>query len=207
MAKNNTLIKVCGMKEGRNIKAIENLGVDLIGFIFYSKSPRFVCETPSYLPLKAKRVGVFVNEDQEYIQLIANRFSLDYIQLHGNESPEYCIALKNKGVKIIKNFSIAQKEDLEQIENFEGICDYFLFDTKCESYGGSGEQFDWNVLYNYHGKTPFLLSGGINLQSVKALQDFNHPRLAGYDINSCFETKPGNKDVRKTAKFVKQITI
>lgn len=201
----NKLIKVCGMKEGKNIRDIELLGINMIGLIFYSKSPRCVHEVPDYLPGQAKRVGVFVNEDKAYVQTIANRFSLDYVQLHGNESPEYCQALQRTGLKIIKNFSIAAKEDITQTAPYEGICDYFLFDTKCDTFGGSGKQFDWDVLYYYNGQTPFLLSGGIDIQTVKALKAFSHPRLAGYDINSRFETKPGKKDVKRVSKFVKQI--
>lgn len=199
------LIKVCGMKEGRNIRDIEQLGVNLIGMIFYSKSPRYVSGMPEYLPKNAKRVGVFVNEDIGFIQAISERFSLDYIQLHGDESPEYCKSLQTNGIRIIKNFPIAEEKDLERTAQYEGLCDYFLFDTKCDTYGGSGKPFDWNILHNYEGKTSFLLSGGIDLSSIESLKAFKHPRLAGYDINSRFETRPGKKDVEKTAKFVKQM--
>lgn len=201
----NKLIKVCGMKDGKNIHDIEQLGVHMLGMIFYSKSPRCVHKTPSYLPQHAKRVGVFVDEEQEYIKLIARRFSLDYIQLHGSESPEYCHALQMEGFKIIKSFPIDTEKDLEQTVRYEGTCDYFLFDTKCETYGGSGKIFEWDILHYYNGQTPFLLSGGIGSHNIEALKSFNHPWLAGYDINSRFETKPGKKDAKKVAKFVKQM--
>lgn len=199
------LIKVCGMKEGKNIRDVEQLGVNLIGMIFYSKSPRHVSEMPDYLPQQAKRVGVFVNEDIEYVQLIAERFSLYYIQLHGEESPEYCKALQTGGMRIIKNFPIAEEKDLQLTGQYEGLCEYFLFDTKCDTYGGSGKPFDWNILHNYQGNTPFLLSGGIDLKSIESLKAFKHSKLAGYDINSRFETQPGTKNVEKVAKFVKQM--
>ena len=199
------LIKVCGMREGKNIRDVERLGVNMIGLIFYSKSPRCVYEVPDYLPRQAQRVGVFVNEDKTYVQTIANRFSLNYVQLHGNESPQYCRDLQRTGLKIIKNFSIATEKDLDQTKQYEGICDYFLFDTQCDTFGGSGRQFDWNVLYYYNGETPFILSGGIDLHSINSLKAFSHPRLAGYDINSRFETKPGKKDIKRVSKFVKQI--
>jgi tryptophan synthase alpha subunit len=199
------LIKVCGMREGKNILDVEQLGVDMIGLIFYSKSPRCVCEMPEYLPQQAKRVGVFVNERKEYIQIIADRYSLDYIQLHGDESPEFCRTLQLAGLKVIKNFPVATERDLEKTELYEGTCDYFLFDTKCKTYGGSGKSFDWDILHGYNGQTPFILSGGINLYSTRALKSFDHPQLAGYDINSRFETKPGEKDVIRIAKFIKQI--
>ena len=201
----NKLIKVCGMREGKNILDIEQLGVNMIGLIFYSESPRYVYEMPEYLPRQAKRVGVFVNERKEYIQIIADRFSLDYIQLHGNESPEYCRMLRLAGLKVVKSFPIATGRDLEKTKLYEGICDYFLFDTKCKTYGGSGRSFDWDILHDYNGRTPFLLSGGINLYSTRALRSFDHPQLAGYDINSRFETKQGKKEAKRVAKFIKEL--
>lgn len=201
----NKLIKVCGMREGQNIREVEQLGVNMIGLIFYPQSPRCVCKAPDYLPQQAMRIGVFVDENREYVQVIANRFALDYVQLHGNESPEYCLVLQLSGLKVIKNFSIATEKDLEHTEQYEGLCDYFLFDTKCDTFGGSGKQFDWHILHYYKGKTPFILSGGISLYSIQTLKSFNHPRLAGYDINSRFETEPGKKDVKRVATFVKQI--
>lgn len=193
------------MREGKNILDIEQLGADMIGLIFYSKSPRCVYEMPDYLSNHAKRVGVFVDEQAAYVQTIADRFSLDYVQLHGNESPGYCQALQHAGLNVIKNFPIATEQDLEKTKLYEGTCNYFLFDTKCETYGGSGKKFDWDILHYYKGDTPFLLSGGIDLYSTRALKSFSHPQLAGYDINSRFEVKPGKKDVKRVAKFIKQI--
>lgn len=201
----NMLIKVCGMREGKNILDIEQLGVHMVGLIFYPKSPRYVYEMPQYLPQQAKRVGVFVDERKEYVQIIADRFSLDYVQLHGSESPEYCHALRLAGLNVIKSFPVATEKDLEKTKLYDGKCDYFLFDAKCETYGGSGNQFDWDILNGYKGETLFLLSGGINLYSTRALKSFDHPRLAGYDINSRFEIMPGKKDVKRVAKFIKQI--
>lgn len=203
--KKNKLIKVCGMKDGDNIREVEQLGTNMIGLIFYSHSPRCIREIPAYLPQKAKRVGVFVNEEVENVIKTANRFFLDYVQLHGSESAEYCLILKDAGIRIIKNFPIADEKDLEQTSQYEGICDYFLFDTKCKQHGGSGNPFDWNILHHYTGQTLFLLSGGIRPDSIEALEKFNHPQLAGYDINSQFEITPGEKDIKKIANFIKQI--
>ncbi len=201
----NSIIKVCGMTEADNIRAIEQLGVDMIGFIFYPKSPRCLCEKPQYLPLRAKRVGVFVNESKENILMYADRFSLNYIQLHGNESPDYCRTLHNNGLRLIKAFSISLPKDLFDVSDYDGLCDYYLFDTKTPQYGGSGNQFDWNILHRYNGSTPFLLSGGINPYSVKAIKEFHHPRLAGIDLNSRFETAPGLKDVERIEIFLKEL--
>ena len=200
------LIKVCGMTEAENIRNVEQLGVDMIGFIFYPKSPRCLCEIPEYLPVQAKRVGVFVNENKEDILMYADRFGLNYIQLHGNESPEYCRSLRSNGLHLIKAFSISQPKDLTEVSAYKGLCDYYLFDTKTPQYGGSGNQFDWSLLnLCYSGTTPFLLSGGINPYSVKAIQEFHHPRLAGIDINSRFETSPGIKDVARIEKFLRAL--
>ena len=106
---------------------------------------------------------------------------------------------------LIKAFSIAHPKDLAAVSAYKGLCDYYLFDTKTPQYGGSGNQFDWNLLLRYTGMTPFLLSGGINPYSVKAIREFHHPKLAGIDINSRFETAPGKKDVERIGKFLQEI--
>lgn len=193
------------MREAENIREVEQLKVDMIGFIFYPKSPRCLYELPAYMPVKAKRVGVFVNEDKKEIEIFADRFSLDYIQLHGNESPEYCHSLRSTGLRLIKAFSIARRKDFENTEAYEKSCDYFLFDTKCEQHGGSGNQFDWTMLNSYKGKKPFLLSGGINPYSAPTLKELRHPQLAGFDLNSRFEAKPGLKEVERLKFFLEQL--
>lgn len=194
------------MREAENIQSLEEFGcIDMIGFIFYPQSPRFVYELPSYLPTHSQRVGVFVNEDKQVIATYADRFGLNYVQLHGNESPEYCRSLSTHGIKIIKAFSIANIQDLENVCKYEEVCDYFLFDTKCKQYGGSGSQFDWNILRTYNGKTSFLLSGGIDMNSVQLLKRFKHPRLAGYDINSRFELESGKKDTKRIQEFLHKL--
>ena len=106
---------------------------------------------------------------------------------------------------IIKAFSILLPKDLLAVSAYNGLCDYYLFDTKTPQYGGSGNQFDWNLLHRYNGPTPFLLSGGINPYSVKALREFRHPYFAGIDINSRFETAPGIKDVERISNFLKEL--
>lgn len=206
------LIKVCGMRDAENIRQVEALGIDWMGFIFYPRSPRFVGETLAGAPIvgavhesPVRKVGVFVNASPEEIMEAAQKYKLDYLQLHGNESPDDCYALQKRGFALIKAFSIASEEDLEKTKEYEGRVDYFLFDTKCEGYGGSGKQFDWSVLAAYKGSTPFLLSGGIRPDSLEALRHFHHPRLAGLDLNSGFETAPGMKDVAKLKGFVEEV--
>lgn len=201
----NYIIKVCGMTDGENIRQTEQLGVDFIGFIFYPRSPRFLFEMPTYLPVRSRRIGVFVNESKDNILMYADRFGLDYIQLHGNESPEFCHNLQAAGMKLIKAFSIATPRDLSSVSAYEGLCQYYLFDTKTPQYGGSGNQFDWTLLNRYTGNTPFLLSGGINQYSAAAIRNFHHPRLAGVDINSRFESSPGLKDIGRIQTFISEL--
>lgn len=201
----NYIIKVCGMTDGENIRQTEQLGVDFIGFIFYPRSPRFLFEMPTYLPVRSRRIGVFVNESKDNILMYADRFGLDYIQLHGNESPEFCHNLQAAGMKLIKAFSIATPRDLSSVSAYEGLCQYYLFDTKTPQYGGSGNQFDWTLLNRYTVNTPFLLSGGINQYSAAAIRNFHHPRMAGVDINSRFESSPGLKDIGRIQTFISEL--
>ncbi len=197
------LIKVCGMRDAANIRAVEALGISLMGLIFWPKSKRYVSERPAYLPTQCKRVGVFVDEDCEKVKHIADEYALDIIQLHGSESPEYAKALRQW--PLIKAFNIATKEDLKATKPYEGIVDYFLFDTKGKSVGGNGEKFDWSVLEDYTGDTPFLLSGGIGPDDAERVKNFHHPRCMGIDLNSQFEVAPALKDVAALADFIAQL--
>ena len=203
------IIKVCGMREADNIREVAALGINWMGFIFYPKSPRATDGQPllqtDLLDKRQKRVGVFVNASVEAMMEKANLYHLDYLQLHGNESPDDCHALRKRGYSLIKAFPVASAADLERTQPYEGRVDYFLFDTKCEGYGGSGRRFDWSVLGAYTGDTPFLLSGGIRPESVDAILAFHHPRWAGIDLNSGFEVCPGLKDVEKLKQFIKQL--
>ncbi len=199
------MIKVCGMRDAENICQVEALGIDMMGFIFYPKSSRYVSKHPEYLPTKCKRVGVFVDEDIEQVKHIAEEFALDLIQLHGSESPEYAQRLRDW--KVIKAFNIATKEDLEATKPYEGLVDYFLFDTKGKSAGGNGEKFNWNVLSNYKGNTPFLLSGGIGPDDAGRIKVFQHPKCIGIDLNSRFETAPALKDINKLKSFIQALQL
>ena len=205
---NCALIKVCGMREAENIREVEALGIDLMGFIFWPKSSRYVSERPAYLPTRCKRVGVFVNEDAETIRKIAEDYALDYIQLHGHESPDFICRLRSlcgDSIATIKAFNIATTEDLEATKPYEGIVDYFLFDTKGKSVGGNGEKFDWSVLADYVGETPFLLSGGIGPDDAERVRTFNHPKCIGIDLNSRFELSPALKDINKLKSFLEKV--
>ncbi len=206
---NSRMIKVCGMREADNIRQVEALGIDWLGFIFWPKSSRFVHERPAYLPANAKRVGVFVDADIEVVRETAAAYCLDIIQLHGKESPSYIKQLRSlcsdHVAVIIKAFNIATPEDLKQTEPYEGPTDYFLFDTKAKMVGGNGTQFDWTVLNDYQGNTPFILSGGIGPDDAEKVKAFHHPMLAGIDLNSRFETVPAHKDVNLLRTFIETI--
>ncbi len=202
-------IKVCGMKYPENIQELNKLSIDYMGMIFYQKSPRYIdyqlCQNVGNIDSSnIKRVGVFVNSTVDYIVEMIDRYKLDLIQLHGNESPDFCAEL-NKFIPIIKAFSISEASDFEQTKAYEGLRGYFLFDTKTSQYGGSGKKFDWNILDAYDEDTPFFLSGGISAEDVKQIKAIKHPRLYGVDLNSKFETEPGLKDIQLLDQFIKQL--
>ena len=180
-------LKVCGMKFPENIIEIENLKPDYMGFIFYSKSKRFFDQSELILDDNIKRVGVFVDQEIEYIKSKILKFKLDFVQLHGSEDVDFCTSLKSI-IKIIKVFKINNDFNFKSTKMFESVSDYFLFDTKSNLHGGSGEKFDWNILKNYEGEKPFFLSGGIDLNDIKEIKEIqiSHP-IIGVDINSRFE--------------------
>ena len=196
------IVKVCGMRDAENIRQVERTGADWIGFIDYERSPRYLAGIPAYLPTSVQRVGVFVQAPWVRIQDRIARWKLDIVQLHGKESPDFCRQLRQTGVKVIKAFSLRCPEDLQVTDDYADCCDYFLFDTPCEGYGGAGKAFDWELLAHYRGTLPFLLSGGLNPGSLEALSAFHHPRWVGIDLNSGFERAPGMKEVDSLATFI-----
>ena len=203
------IIKVCGMREPENIRAVEALGIDLMGFIFWPPSSRYVGEKPSYLPRNCRRVGVFVDAALPDILAAVEDFRLDGVQLHGHETPDAIAALKAHlpGVRIVKSLAVAGPEDLEQAEAYADVCDAFLFDTKGKLPGGNGRQFDWSVLQRYRGRLPFLLSGGIGPDDAQRIRAFDVPGCIGIDLNSRFETAPGLKDVDALRTFIETVRL
>ena len=197
------IVKVCGMRDAANIRQLEALGIDWMGMIFWSKSKRYVSTPPVYLPQHVRKVGVFVDASLDAIRQHVEDYQLDIVQLHGQESPEMLKVLKP--LTLIKALNIATPEDLQKTEPYEGLADYFLFDTKGKSVGGNGEKFDWSVLASYQGETPFLLSGGIRPEDTQDVKTFHHPKCIGIDLNSRFETEPGLKDITKLKQFLEAI--
>ncbi|CAN5250692.1 phosphoribosylanthranilate isomerase [soil metagenome] len=203
------IIKVCGIKESEDLISISNMGIDYAGFIFVPTSPRDasatldsgLTELLSRSVPDLKKIGVFLDADNEEVFEKIETFHLNAIQLHGIESPETCDLFSDK-VEVIKAFSVNEDFDFETTLPYEGKCNYFIFDTAGPSAGGNGFSFDWELLKNYNGNTPFLLSGGIGPTSAIALMEFSHPQFAGIDINSKFELFPGKKNIPSLSSFV-----
>lgn len=227
------LIKVCGMRDTDNIRAVSELDINLMGFIFWPESPRFVRMISSQAGIipdyslerlkkgqgnddspahRIKRVGVFVDDMPQSIITRVYNYDLDYVQLHGDESKVMIENFRRSvdpdikaGIKVIKTIAVEKPEDIDKYKDYVGVVDMFLFDTKCDCAGGSGEQFDWSMLERYDGNIPFLLSGGIGPDDVERIKNFKHPQFAGIDLNSRFETEPGVKDVDKLKAFISAI--
>ena len=199
-------LKVCGLTQLNQIEELVSLGVDFLGFIFYEKSPRFVLNYLSMEEIKSiqhqGKVGVFVNETVEKILEISEKADLNFIQLHGDENPEFTLKLReklNSNVKIIKVFRFGETFNF-QFSIFNPNVDYFLFDTDSKAFGGTGKTFDWNILNQIEIPKPYFLSGGISLENFENIKDLNQKPFA-LDINSKFETEPGNKDLEKVKKI------
>lgn len=209
-------IKICGLRQPENIAAIARLPVDYLGFIFYPESPRYVSgdKLPKWLRASAgnipqQRVGVFVNAEIDQVLNAVHDYQLDYVQLHGNESPAYCQELNLlwtvntvRSARLIKAFSVDEDFDFDTTASYAAYCPYFLFDTRGPEKGGTGRQFNWQLLQQYEGVTPFFLSGGIGPDDAAAIRRFQHPQLHGIDLNSRFESEPGIKDTAALHEFL-----
>jgi phosphoribosylanthranilate isomerase len=204
-------VKICGLREHQNMMDLSELNPAWMGFIFYEKSPRYFFKSNQPIHMEMlkrtiKRVGVFVNESSERILEVHAQFDLDFVQLHGNEHPEQCKELADKGLKLIKAFSLEAQADLERLEEYSPFVHYFLFDTKGDQPGGNGIRFDWELLKERRFSRPFLLSGGISPNDAEELLALEHPDFEGIDINSRFEDEPGLKNVLLTKTFMQKIS-
>lgn len=195
------IIKICGLREPENIRAVESAVPDWMGFIFYPRSPRYVSEVPDYLPEHALRVGVFVHPSYHEVLDHVRGYGLKAVQLHGKTSPEMCQRFRERGLTVIRALPVTSDFVAETV-GYTDHTDYFLFDTPTLHFGGSGQSYDWSLLHQYAGPVPFLLSGGLSLASIDELKSFTHPYLAGYDLNSGFETAPALKDVEAVKTFI-----
>ncbi len=201
-------IKVCGMRDPENIRQLLKLNPDFVGFILFPGSKRYVGDSyilPDGIPRSIKKVGVFVNALPADVLKWKNRLSLDAVQLHGDESPEYCMELRKMRISIIKSFPVGTEFNFSELEKYLPYCDYFLFDTKTEARGGSGEKFDWEILKAYPYGKPFFLSGGIGETDAVAIRNIKELPLAAVDINSRFEDSPALKNIAKLQLFFNEI--
>ena len=199
-------IKICGILQPQNIKGVDALNPDYIGFIFYPPSPRNMDKNPDAIPeTQAKKVGVFVDSDIESIIKKATTFKLSTIQLHGSESPDICSTLTNLGYEVFKAFRVDNNTKVQEIEVYAGTCSAFLFDTKTNMHGGSGKKFDWKKLDELAYINSFFISGGIGANDAEAILKLNYKNLIGLDLNSQFEIEPGLKNISMLQKFLKNV--
>jgi len=203
-------IKVCGLLNPGNIEEVCALGPDFVGYIFYPGSKRFVGTKPDPAIFRIPqpeiaKVGVFVDEDISRVKQIYSQCQLDLVQLHGNESPQYCRILKDEGIGVIKAFKPDSVQGIRSIENYPDGMRYILFDTPGSELGGTGQKFDWDLLDGLSLPFPFLLSGGIGPEDGESIRKIEHEALFGVDVNSRFELSPGMKDIIPLEKFMKEI--
>ncbi|RLD27139.1 MAG: phosphoribosylanthranilate isomerase [Bacteroidetes bacterium] len=202
-------LKVCGMKYQDNINQVAALQPNYLGFIFYEKSSRYFNDNIPKISNSIKKIGVFVDADLNEVIEKINKYNLQAVQLHGNESPEFCKSLQSKDVEIIKVFSIKDEFNFAVLKPYETVCDYYLFDTKGKLPGGNGYTFNWSVLNNYPSTKPFFLSGGIGLEEMESVLSFLRKQESRYcyaiDVNSKFEIEPGLKNIKKLDNFMNQI--
>ena len=203
-------VKVCGLTDPGNVRDVADAGADFLGYIFYRGSKRYVGDNPvadlfAHIPEYAKKVGVFVNEEQHRVIEAVKQFGLSMVQLHGEENAIYCKAIRDNGTQVIKAFGIRPDFDFSNLLPYMEACDFFMFDAKTELYGGSGLKFGWEVLRDYDLNKPFFLSGGIGPGDTLKIKELKHRALFAADINSRFEFQPGVKDIIKVRTFIYHI--
>ena len=205
-------LKVCGMKYLENMKAVIKLSPDFLGFIFYSGSPRCMAGTlkpddVACIPSHIKKAGVFVDETISAILDNVHRYELDLVQLHGQESPEFCKKIKKAGPGVIKVFHIGDAMDWRTLDDYTDHVDYFLFDTKSKNYGGTGKSFNWEVLKSYDADIPYFLSGGVGLDNIGMIREMAIKQPFALDVNSRFEVAPGNKNIEQLTRLTEQLAF
>ena len=197
-------VKICGITNLLDAKNCEMLGVDMIGFIFYKKSPRYInldssLKIISKLNNKIKKVGVFVDEDIEVVNDMSHILKLNYIQLHGDEDNEYIKKIKTPTIKALNGNDINLDSKIKEFSKPEFI---LLDNINKDSKGGSGEKFDWKNILNLDNKEKLILSGGLNEKNIINAMKTG---IKFFDFCSATEKKPGIKDSKKVKTIVKLI--
>jgi phosphoribosylanthranilate isomerase len=198
------------MRDSLNMQDVSALLPDYMGFIFYKKSPRYVGEDfviPNHFPATVSRVGVFVNESITVIINKVRQHALDLVQLHGDESVEFCKELNHEGISVIKVFRVDGEFDFSVTKQFDEVAEYFLFDTKGKNFGGNAQRFDWNLLTHYDQSIPFFLSGGIDLSSLAEVLQLKNLNIHAVDVNSGVEQAPAMKDVEKVSAIINKLRL
>ncbi|WP_304016328.1 phosphoribosylanthranilate isomerase [Nonlabens dokdonensis] len=203
------------MRDIENINQLQELDIDFMGIIRYSKSKRFVDDSQkekvAQQTMNKGTVGVYVNESLENILKDIIPLQLDVIQLHGDEDSAFAKALLEIDIKIFKAFQITEDFDFNSLKEWEELAAqyvgklFFLFDTATPNYGGSGKKFNWSILDSYKGEVPFLLSGGISKDDVVLVKEFKHNMFLGIDLNSKFENEPGLKNIEEIKTFIEKL--
>lgn len=205
---NSTKIKICGLTNLEDARFASGLFVDYLGFIFYDKSPRFIDPAKAGAIINwlegPEKVGVFVNQSLDEVNRIAKETGLDFVQLHGSETPEYCELIDKRIIKVIHISEETTSQMLsDEIKKYKSVADYFLFDTKIgDQWGGTGKTFDWNLIEEITDK-PFFLSGGLNSENVNKAIETIQPYAV--DVSSSLEEEPGLKDLEKMVEFVNTV--
>ncbi len=203
-------LKICGLTQQENIQALIALQPDYMGFIFHPGSPRYMAhqlnpEDVHQIPSSIIKTGVFVNAGIIDIMRTIERYKLDAVQLHGNETPEFCGLLHQRTI-VIKSFGIDEDFEFATLSDYESVCHYFLFDTATPQHGGSGKCFDLRLLQNAAIRKPFFLSGGIDASILENADQLAALNVFGLDINSRFETAPGIKNTNSVQQFTQQLS-
>ncbi|UPQ79038.1 phosphoribosylanthranilate isomerase [Flavobacterium azooxidireducens] len=202
-------LKICGMNDQENTISISELQPDFLGFIFWNDSKRYCKNVIENIPNDIEKVGVFV--DANYNEIVDKIIShkLNFVQLHGEESPDFCLEMKKTNIKVIKAITIDNNFNFNELKYNINCVDYFLFDTKGDLPGGNGTTFDWEILNQYKEDVPYFLSGGIGLDECPKLEKFLKSEVAkncyAIDINSQFEDEPGIKNKQKIKEFQEKL--
>lgn len=202
-------LKICGMKNPENILQVMKYSPDYLGFIFYKPSPRYAGGhldqiSRMAIPASIGKVGVFVDEDMDAILQIYSELALDLVQLHGHEPVQLCERLKDRGIPVMKVFSVGTGMDYEKMAPYAEVVDYFLFDTLGKYHGGNNLAFDWDLLKDYPFAKPFFLGGGIGPDNIEGIEKLKNPYLHAVDANSRLESSPGTKDPDKVKLLIKK---
>jgi phosphoribosylanthranilate isomerase len=200
-------VKICGINDAAAMAAAAEAGADLVGFVFFPPSPRAV--TPAEAAAIARpgpgKVGLFVNPDDALIEAVLAALPLDVIQLHGEETPERCAAVRARfGLPVMKALGIAAREDLAQLDDYAPAVDRFLLDAKAPPGaplpGGNAAPFDWTLTVGRTIPRPWLLAGGLTPENVAAAIAVSG--APGVDVSSGVERARGVKDPARIAAFV-----